>query len=448
MALTGIEIFKLLAKTNCKECGFPTCLAFAMALASGKAELEKCPYVSEEVRDKLAEASAPPIRPIKIGMKDGVKTIGGETVMFRHEKTFFNPTLIAGLVTTAMADAEVDKKLDQFMKLQYERVGLMLRPELIAIHDENGDAAKFAALVKKVMEKTDAGLILGSHDNPEGVKAGAEVAKERKPLIGIATPANADAMGALAKELGLPLIASAKGYDELAALTTKLTGMGLKDLVIDSGSRGIKEALQDQVVIRRAALGPKFRPFGFPTICLPYAMTKDPMMEKLYAAVFIAKYGGIVVVNDLSADGIFPLLLQRLNIYTDPQKPMIITPGIYEIGTPGPDSPVAVTTNFALTYFIVSGEIEGSKVSCWLLIQDTEGLSVMTAWAAGKFSGDSVAHLVKKSGIADKVKTRTLIIPGYAAGISGDLEEEIPDWKVAIGPREASHIPAFLKNLQ
>ena len=246
MALTGIEIFKLLAKTNCKECGFPTCLAFAMALASGKAELEKCPYVSEEVREKLAAASAPPIRPIKIGMKDGVKTIGGETVMFRHEKTFFNPTLIAGEVNTALADAEVDKKLDQFMKLQYERVGLMLRPELIAVHDKNGDAGKFAALVKKVMDKTDAGLILGS-DKPEVVKAGAEVAKERKPLIGVATTANADAMGALAKELGLPLIASGKGYDDLAALTTKLTGMGLKDLVIDSGSRGLKEALQDQI---------------------------------------------------------------------------------------------------------------------------------------------------------------------------------------------------------
>jgi len=447
MALTGIEIFKMLPKTNCKECGFPTCLAFAMGLATAKAELDKCPYVSEEVRDKLAEASAPPIRPVKIGMKEGVKTIGGETVMFRHEKTFFNPTLIAGLITTAMTDAEVDAKIAQFNKLKYERVGLTLRPELLAILDANGDAAKFGALAKKVMDGSDGGLILCS-ENPDVVKAGAEAAKERKPLIGIATPANADAMGALAKELGLPLIAKAKGYDDLAALTTKLTGMGLKDLVIDSGSRGLREAFQDQVVIRRAALGPKFRPFGFPTICLPYAMTKDPMMEKLYAAVFIAKYGGIVVVNDLSADGIFPLLLQRLNIYTDPQKPMIITPGIYEIGTPGPDSPVAVTTNFALTYFIVSGEIEGSKISCWLLIQDTEGLSVMTAWAAGKFSGDSVAHLVKKSGIADKVKTRTLIIPGYAAGISGDLEEEIPDWKVAIGPREASHIPAFLKNLQ
>jgi acetyl-CoA decarbonylase/synthase complex subunit gamma len=316
----------------------------------------------------------------------------------------------------------------------------------LAILDANGDAAKFAALAKKVMDGSDAGLILCS-ENPDVVKAGAQVAKERKPLIGIATPANADAMGALAKELGLPLIAKAKGYDDLAALTTKLTGMGLKDLVIDAGSRGLREAFQDQVVIRRAALGPKFRPFGFPTITCPAQMTDDPVMEKLYAAVFIAKYGGIVVVNDLSADGIFPLLLQRLNIYTDPQKPMMITPGIYEMGTPGPDSPVAVTTNFALTYFIVSGEIEGSKISTWLLIQDTEGLSVMTSWAAGKFSGDSVAHLVKKCGIADKVKTRTLIIPGYAAGISGDLEEELPDWKVSIGPREASHIPAFLKNL-
>jgi acetyl-CoA decarbonylase/synthase complex subunit gamma len=446
MALTGIEIFKLLAKTNCKECGFPTCLAFAMALASGKAELDKCPYVSEEVREKLAAASAPPIRPVKIGMKEGAKAVGGETVMFRHEKTFFNPTLIAGLVTTAEADAAVDKKLDTFMKLQYDRVGLLLRPELIAVQDASGDAGKFAALVKKVMDKTDAGLILCS-DKADVVKAGAEAAKERKPLIGVATPDNADAFGALAKELGLPLIAKAEGYDALAELTTKLTGMGLKDLVLDSGTRSLKQALQDQIVIRRAALGPKFRPFGFPTITCPCQMTDDPMMEALYASVFIAKYGGIVVLSDLDAAVVFPLLLERLNIYTDPQKPMIISPGIYEIGNPGPDSPVAVTTNFALTYFIVSGEIEGSKVPTWLIIQDTEGLSVMTAWAAGKFSGDSVAAWVKKCGITDKTKTRSLIIPGYAAGISGDLEEELPDWKVLIGPREASHIPAFLKSL-
>jgi acetyl-CoA decarbonylase/synthase complex subunit gamma len=446
MALTGIEIFKMLPKTNCKECGFPTCLAFAMALASGKAELDACPYVSDEVKEKLAEASAPPIRPVKLGMKEGVKAIGGETVMFRHEKTFFNPTIIAGLVTTATPEAKVDEKLAQFMKLQYDRVGLLLRPEMIVIKDADGDAGKFSALVKKVMDKTDAALLLIS-DKAEVAKAGAEVAKERNPAIGVATAANADAMGALAKELGLPLYAKADGYDALAELTTKLTGMGLKDLIIDSGSRNLKQALQDQIVIRRAALVPKFRPFGFPTLTCPAEMTDDPMLEKLYASVFIAKYGGIVVLNDLSADGIFPLLLERLNIYTDPQKPMIISPGIYEINNPGPDSPVAVTTNFALTYFIVSGEIEASKVPTWLLIQDTEGLSVMTAWAAGKFSGDTVAMFVKKCGINEKAKTRTLIIPGYAAGISGDLEEELPDWKVLIGPREASHIPAMLKTL-
>jgi acetyl-CoA decarbonylase/synthase, CODH/ACS complex subunit gamma len=446
MALTGIEIFKMLPKTNCKECGYPTCLAFAMALASGKAELDACPYVSDEARDKLAEASAPPIRPVKMQMKDEVKAIGGETVMFRHEKTFFNPTAIAGLVTTATPDAEVDAKLDQFMKLQYDRVGLLLRPEMIVVHDADGDAGKFAALAKKVADKTDAIILLCS-ESADVVKAGAEAVKDRKPLLGTATAANADAMGALAKELDLPLVVKGEGYDSLAELSTKLTGMGLKDLIIDSGSRELKQALQDQIVLRRAALVPKFRPFGFPTITLPALMTDDPLKEKLYASVFIAKYGGIVVLNDLTADGVFPLLLERLNIYTDPQKPMIITPGIYEINNPGPDSPVAVTTNFALTYFIVSGEIEGSKVPTWLLIQDTEGLSVMTAWAAGKFSGDSVAMFVKKCGIADKTKTRSLIIPGYSAGISGDLEEELPDWKVLIGPREASHIPAYLKSM-
>lgn len=446
MALTGIEIFKLLAKTNCKECGFPTCLAFAMALASGKAELDACPYVSDDVREKLAEASAPPIRPVKIAMKDAVKTAGGETVMFRHEKTFFNPTLIAGLLTTAMSDADVDAQIDKFNKLQFDRVGLLLRPEMLVVKAANGDAGKFAALAKKVADKSDAAILLCT-ENLDVLKAGLEAAKDRKPILGVATAANADAFGALAKEAGLPLVAQAEGYDALAELTTKLTGMGLKDLIIDAGAKTLKQALQDQIVIRRAALVPKFKPFGFPTITCPCEMTDDPMKEALYAATFIAKYGGITVLSDLDAGVVFPLLLERLNIYTDPQKPMIISAGIYEINNPGPDSPVAVTTNFALTYFIVSGEIEGSKVPAWLLIQDTEGLSVMTAWAAGKFSGDTVAHFVKKCGIADKTKTRTIIIPGYSAGISGDLEEELPDWKVLIGPREASHIPAFLKNL-
>jgi acetyl-CoA decarbonylase/synthase complex subunit gamma len=446
MALTGIEIFKMLPKTNCKECGFPTCLAFAMALASGKAELDACPYVSEEAREKLAEASAPPIRPVKLGPKDAQKIIGGETVQFRHEKTFFNPTLIAGMLTTAMADAEVDAKLKQFMAMQYERVGLNLRPEMFAIVDKDGDAAKFAALVKKVMDGSDA-LILLASDKPEVLKAGAEVAKERRPILAHATAANAEAMGALAKEMDLPLVAKAENYDALAELTTKLTGMGLKDLLLDTGAKNPKQVLQDNIVFRRAALMAKFRPFGFPVVNCVAEMTDDPMKQAVYAAVAIAKYGGIVVLSDLQPHAVFPLLLQRLNIYTDPQKPMIVTQGIYPLNNPDENSLIAVTTNFALTYFIVTGEIEGSKVPVWLLVKDTEGLSVMTAWAAGKFSGDDVGMFVKKSGITEKAKTRSLIIPGYAAAISGDLEEELPDWKILIGPREASHIPAFLKSL-
>lgn len=446
MALTGIEIFKMLPKTNCKECGFPTCLAFAMALATGKAELAACPYVSEEAKEKLAEAAAPPIRPVKVGMKEGERAVGGETVMFRHEKTFFNPPILAGLLTTAMSDADVDAKLDTFAKLQFERVGLNLRPEMFAIKDVDGDAGKFANLVKKVVEKCDAALMLMS-DKPDVLKAGAEVAKERKPLLYAATPENAEAMGNLAKETGLPLAAKADGYDALADLTTKLTGMGLKDLVLDTGSRSLKQAFQDQVVIRRAALVPKFRPFGFPTVVFPCEMTDDPMKEALYASTFIAKYGGIIVMSDLQPDVAFPLLLERLNIYTDPQRPMIVTPGIYPLNNPDENAIVAVTTNFALTYFIVSGEIEGSKIPCWLLIMDTEGLSVLTAWAAGKFVGDAVGMFVKKCGITEQAKTRSLVIPGYAAAISGDLEEELPDWKIVIGPREAAHIPAFFKTL-
>jgi acetyl-CoA decarbonylase/synthase complex subunit gamma len=446
MALTGIEIFKMLPKTNCKECGLPTCLAFAMALASGKAELDACPYVSDEVKEKLAEASAPPIRPIKLGSSDAVKTIGGETVQFRHEKTFFSPTLIAGMLTTVMSDAEVDAKLKTFMEMQFERVGLNLRPEMFALVDKDGDAGKFSALAKKVMDGSDA-LVLLVSDKPDVLKAGAEAAKERRPILAYATPENADAMGALAKELDLPLVAKAEGYDTLAELTTKLTGMGLKDLILDSGARNLKQVFQDNVVFRRAALVPKFKPFGFPVLNCVAEMADDPMKQAMYASVAIAKYGGIVVLSDLTPDVVFPLLLQRLNIYTDPQKPMIVTQGIYPINNPDENSPILITTNFALTYFIVSGEIEGSKVPTWLMIMDTEGLSVMTAWAAGKFVGDAVGMFVKKSGIDEKAKTRSLVIPGYAAAISGDLEEELPDWKILIGPREASHIPAFLKSL-
>ncbi len=444
MALTGIQIFKMLPKTNCKECGVPTCLAFAMNLASGKAELDSCPYVSDEAKEKLAEASAPPIRPVKIGKGVRAFTTGGETVMYRHEKTFFNPTAFAALVGSDISDADLETKLKTWNSFQFERVGLNLRPELVALKDANGDKDAFAKKAKTIAETSEFNVILMT-ENADVMKAGVEACGFKKPLMYAATAANADDFGAIAKENDLPLAVRADSIEELLPLSDKLTGMGLKDLVLDPGSREMKHSLEDHVALRRAALKNGNRTLGFPTITFPCEMASNLDMETLIAGMHVAKYGGVVVLSDFIGESIFPLLLERLNIFTDPQRPMTVTEGIYPVGDPDENSPVLITTNFALTYFIVSGEIEGSRVPTWLLIKDSEGLSVMTAWAAGKFSGDDVGIFVKKSGIMDKVKNTELIIPGYAAAIAGDVEEELPGWAITVGPREAAHIPAFLK---
>jgi acetyl-CoA decarbonylase/synthase, CODH/ACS complex subunit gamma len=445
MGLTGIQIFKLLPKTNCGECGVPTCLAFAMNLASGKAELDSCPYVSEEAKEKLAAESAPPIRPLTIGTGEYAVKVGGETVLFRHEKTFVNQPGFAALVSTDEADASVDGKIERFKAAQYERVGLKLRAEIFAVKDASGDAGKFTALAKKIAD-TGASLILMS-ENADVMKAAVADLKDKKPLIYAATAANADAFGAIANESGCPIAVKADGSIESAiSLSEKLTGMGIKDIVIDTGTRDIKKAFEEQISIRRSALKDRFRPLGFPTIILANEMADDLMSESLVAATFVAKYGALIVMSDFQAHSLFPLFLERLNIYTDPQRPMTAEQGIYPINNPDENSPVLVTCNFSLTYFIVSSEIEASRVPAYLLVQDTEGLSVMTAWAAGKFSGESVGSFINKCGIKDKVKHKSIVIPGYAAGISGELEEEIPGYKVVVGPREASQISKFLKS--
>lgn len=445
MPLTGIEIFKLLPKTNCGKCGVPTCLAFAMALAAGKAELSACPFVSEEARAKLEEASAPPIRPVIIGAGERKIKIGGETVMFRHEKRFENPAGIAILLSDNMSADEIDARLERFKTLQYERVGMHLRAELAAIKCDSGDTEKFKALVLKIREKSDANLIL-MNENPEILKAGLEVSRDKNPLLYAITKDNIDILIPIARETGCPVAAKANGLEELASLTSKLTQAGIKDIVIDPGSRNLRRAFEDEVVIRRQALNRKFRPLGFPTIVFASEMADDPMHEALAAGMFIAKYAGIVVLSDFSGETLFPLLVLRMNLFTDPQRPLATTEGIYEIGGPSENSPVLLTCNFSLTYFIISGEIENSRIPSYLLVRDTEGLSVMTAWAAGKFGADTIAPFVKKCGIADKINHRKLIIPGYIAVESGGLEEELPGWDILVGPREGAHIPAYLKN--
>ncbi len=444
MALSGIEIFKMLPRTNCGDCGVPTCLAFAMNLAGGKAELAACPHVSEEAKEKLVDMAAPPMRTVAIGTGEREVKIGGETVLFRHEKRFENPSAIAVLISDTMDQGEVDERLKKLEELTYDRVGVTLRADMVALRADSGDASKFKALVEHVTEKSEVALLLCAADT--GVlEAGASVCAERKPLLYAATAENVDEVAELALKHKCPVAAKGKNLDETAELAKKLTAAGLKDIVLDSGVRSMHEALRDQVGIRRAALVAKIKELGYPTIVIPSEMTDDPAHEALMASVFMAKYASILVLSDLEPAHLFPLLVGRLNIYTDPQRPLATTEGIYPLGNPDESSPVMVTSNFSLTYFVLSGEIENSRVPSWLLVKDTEGLSVLTAWAGGKFSGDLIGLFVKKCGIAEKVNHRKLIIPGYLAPESGALEDELPDWQIIIGPREAANVPAFLK---
>ncbi len=445
MALTGIQILKMLPKTNCGECGIPTCLAFGMKVAAGQIEIGECPYVSDEVKETIGEASAPPIRTIKIGGGESAVATGGETCLYRHDRRFENPTGFGVLLATDMSDANIDGRIERFNTIRIERVGVLMKAELVAVKDANGDEGAFTALVQKVLDNApDANLILMS-DNADIIGAGARACGDRKPLLYGANSDNREAMAGLAKELDCPLAVVGSNIDNAVEISEALIGDGLKDLVIDTGARTIRAAYEDNIVARRSAINKKFKPLGFPTIAFPCEITDDPLMEVMVASIMVAKYAGIVILSDLQGETLFPLLLERLNIFTDPQRPMVVKEDIYPVNGPDENSPVLITCNFSLTYFIVSGEIEGSKVPSWLLIKDTEGLSVLTAWAAGKFGADLIAQFINKSGIADKVKHRELIIPGYLATIKGELEEELPEWTITIGPREAGHLPAFLK---
>ncbi len=445
MGLTGIQILGMLPKKNCKECGFPTCLAFAMKVAAGQADIAACPYVSEEVKEKIAEASAPPIRTVKLGSGDHVLAVGGETVLFRHEKRFEHPPGIGILIHTEMSEDEISERFAKFKKYRWERVGVKLEAEVIAVEDRGGDPQAFASLVKKVRTEVPEAVLVLMSEKKEVLEAGAKECGEHRALLYGATMDNYKEMAALAKEVGFPLAIKGDSLAEAARISEELMKEGLKDLVLDTGARGVRELYEDQVIMRRAAIKKRFKPFGFPSITFPYRYTENIVAEYMIASVLVAKYAGMIILSDFRGDLLYPLMVERMNIFTDPQRPLVVEEGIYPINGPNEESPVCITCNFALTYFIVSGEIEGSRVPTWLLIKDTEGLSVLTAWAAGKFGADTIAEFVKKSGIAEKVKHRKLIIPGYLASIKGELEEELPDWEIIIGPREASGLPSFLK---
>jgi acetyl-CoA decarbonylase/synthase complex subunit gamma len=442
MALTGLQIFKLLPKTNCGECGIPTCMAFAMKLAAKNADLAACPYASEEAKKTVGAASKPPIRLVKIGPLEREVAVGNETVMFRHEKTFVHPTALAIAFGDDEPISDACHRIAEAREYCLDRVGEKLRLDLILVDNFSEEVAPFSALVKTVAGATGMGIILRSA-NAAALEAGLRILDGQRPLIHAATPANAEAMAALALKYNAPLVARATSLDELAALTTKLAGLGVKDLVLDLPADNAAATLQNNTIIRKAALKSSYEPLGYPII--NFATGRDAADVVADACTYMCKYASILVLDRMQFELLLPLMMLRQNIYTDPQKPIQVEPKLYAVGDPGPDSLVLATTNFSLTYFLVSGEIENSGVPAHLVIVESEGMSVLTAWAAGKFTGVKVGAAVKSSGVENQLNRRRLVIPGYVSQISGEIEEALPGWEVLVGPGEAADLGPFLK---
>ena len=443
MALSGLQIYKLLPQTNCKECGFPTCLAFAMKLAQKGAELSKCPYVTDETRAALDAAAAPPIRLVTVGSGERAFEIGNEVVLFRHEKTFYHqPGLMLRLRSD---DPDLAPKAKAVHDYAVERVGLTLQLDGVALEHASGDAAAFAAAATTVAGAGDAPLALLTED-PAALAAAAAAIAARRPLLGFATATTCDAAAAVAKEHGCALIVRGDGdLDSLADLIERAKDAGVEDLVLDPGVPSPAASLALATQLRRLAIKKNQRALGYPLIAFTGAGSVEK--EAVLASQAIAKYAGVVVLDSADPALVYPLVTLRQNVYTDPQKPIQVEPKLYEIGAVHPDSPLLITTNFSLTYFTVSGEIEGSGVPSYLLVADADGQSVLTSWAAGKFDAEKIAKTVQGSGIADRLNHKKLVIPGHVAGLSGETEEELPGWQVLVGPREAVEIPTYLKNV-
>jgi acetyl-CoA decarbonylase/synthase complex subunit gamma len=443
MALSGIQIYKLLPQTNCKDCGFPTCLAFAMKLAAKQVELAACPHVSEASKAQLAEASEPPVRMVALKSNGYEVKAGNEVVLFRHEKTFYNKPGLFVRVRDSESAEEIKARVSAADQYAVTYVGMDLKLDGFAVEAVTGDAAKVSAAISAVRQVTHRPLILISRD-PAMIAAGLRLVDGEHPLICSADANNWQAMGDLAKQHGAALAVVASTLDGLADLTTKLKEKDVQDLVLDPAARRLGDSLALNTQIRRLALKKNFRPLGYPVIAFP-GDAEDPAQEAVLAAHAIAKYAGFIVIDHFAPETVYPLMVLRENIFTDPQKPIQVQPAVYEINNPGPDDPVLVTTNFSITYFSVANEVESSGLPAWLVVTDAEGMSVLTAWAAGKFDAERIANAIKGFNVADKVRHKRIVLPGHVAVLSGELEEELPDWEIRVGPREAVDLPAFMK---
>ncbi|MFH1958538.1 MAG: acetyl-CoA decarbonylase/synthase complex subunit gamma [bacterium] len=433
MALTGLQIYKFLPKTNCKKCGSPTCLAFAMALAQKKASLDKCPDISAEGKTALESASQPPMATLKFGLKDSEIELGGETVLFRHEKTFFHPPALVIQISDSLPEEEFKSKVENIKKMEFERVGMLFKIDALALKNDSGSPDTFASRAKTACGMP---LVLIS-ENLEAVKKAAEGLQGQRPVIIGASAENFETWTKTAQDADCILAVKGRGLAEVAETSQKVQSLGFRNIMLLPEAGNIREALHAFTSSWRLCLKKNFRPLGYPLIGIA---GEDMAM----ASNFICKYAGMVIVETEKYEELLAMITLRLNIYTDPQKPLMMEPKLYEVGKPGADSPVIVTTNFSLTFYTVQPEIENSKIPAWLVITDSEGQSVLTAWAADKFNAEVIARALQEYGVAEKVGHKKLIIPGYVAVLKVKVEEE-SGWEVLVGPKEASALPKYLK---
>jgi acetyl-CoA decarbonylase/synthase, CODH/ACS complex subunit gamma len=441
MALTGLQIQKLLPKTNCKECGSNTCLAFAMKLAAKRAELALCPYASDEAKKVLGAAGEPPVRIIELGPDKAVR-LGDESVLYRHEKTFVNRTAFAVNLNDTDDEDAIDATLAEIKRYVLERVGETIRIDMVAVTQKGKEPRLFARLAKRVWSALNRPLVLRSSD-PDALAAAAQAVEGSHSVLASATEATAATLVQAARSHGHCLAVTAPDMNGLVALTTRLKEEGFDNLILQFPWLSPAEQFQISTTARRAAIKDSFKPLGYPGI--HFIPAGDLLLNTVSALTDICKYGGICVLPDFNPAQLATLLTFRLNLFTDPQKPIQVEPKLYSIGEPKPDSPVFVTTNFSLTYFIVSGEIENCGLNAWLLVPECEGMSVLTAWAAGKFSGAVIGKFAREIGLNDLVTSRQIIIPGYVSQISGELEENMPGWRVRVGPQEVADLESFVR---
>lgn len=439
MALKALDIYKVLPKKNCKECGDPTCLTFAMKLAQGKADVDLCPYLDESARQVLGASTRPPIQRARVGVGERRVTCGEEFVFYRHEKTFYHQPGIMYLISDQWQEDRIVSVCREVKDMRFTRIGMDLRVDGVAIKNDSGSSETFAKAVSAVESAAHLPEVLIA-GNPAALEAGLGVCGSFRPLIHAATPDNYEAVCALAKKFGSPVVVKAPSVDALGELTRSCVAAGADKLFLDLSRDTPGEFLRDSTLVRKLAISRVAPELGYPVYC--DATGGGTQQTALIAMT--AKFGSVIVVEPLSLPDRTAELVLRQNIFTDPQKPIQITPGLYRVGNPGRDAPVFITVNFSLTYFTLQGYLEATRVPCFLLIVDTEGLSVLTAVAAGKFNESLVRDWIAKTGLSSEVDHKTLIIPGYAAPLSGRIEEST-GWKVLVGPRDAAEVGELLE---